>query len=166
MTINTNLNKSTPSNFELVLSKFPTEVDITPNKELTLNIYGTVIPSVNISTLYAYWQGAKTTQDGEVQFTDWIVNYTVDSNFDNWQILYKWLTYVKNNKDKMGEDPLKYAISASMVVTDNFRRRVLTVNFGNVWLMDLGEVSFSHRDYDVNLESTITLMYDYYTLGT
>jgi hypothetical protein len=162
MPIETNLNKSQSSNYQLVIGMIPTESSLQATRELTLNIFGTVLPSINIAQNLVYWMGAATKQDGEMTFDDWTVNYIVDSNFDNWKVLYNWMTFVRNEKDKFGEIPRLYAIKAMLRILDNFRQPVLVVEFENVWVTGMGEVNLTHRDYDTNLESTVTLSYDSY----
>ena len=160
MAIDTNLNKSQSSNYELVLTKLPTETTIEATKELTLNIFGTILPSIDIAQNPVYWLGSRTVQEGEMTYSDWTVNFAVDSHFDNWQTLYNWMMSIRNNRDKHGEIPRKYAITASLRILDNFRKVVLLVNFENVWISNLGEVSLTHREYDTNLEGSLTLSYD------
>jgi hypothetical protein len=49
-----------------------------------------------------------------------------------------------------------------MVVIDNYGNSVLEVIFVSIWPSMLGEVSFSQREGDVLLESTINFNYDYF----
>jgi hypothetical protein len=49
-----------------------------------------------------------------------------------------------------------------MIVIDNYGNSVLEVIFVSIWPSILGEVSFSQREGDVLLESTINFNYDYF----
>lgn len=156
-----NLNKSTSTNFELVFPVLPTETSLKGTDALVLNIYETVLPSITLDTTDINWMGATVHQDiGSIVYDSWFVNYTVDSKFNNWYTLYKWLTYINNNRDRFGRDPKEYKVDATLRVLDNFRNCIMTATFIGAWVNMLGEVALSYREGTSNLESNINIMYD------
>lgn len=159
----TNLNKATPSNFELVFPKIPVSDNVRDMQGLTLNIHTTVIPSLTLDTTEVEWQGATVFQDsGDITFEPWLVNFTVDSQFTNWITLYKWLTFINNNNDRYGRARDTYKIDATLRVLDNFRNEILVIDLIGVWINMLGEISLTYREGSQNLESSANLIYDRY----
>lgn len=163
--ISVNLDKSGPSNFQLVFPKLPTETTLGATHELTLNIHGTIIPGLSLDTIEGSWLSAVIPFDsGRMTFEPWTVEFTVDSQFLNWKVLYRWLTAINNNKDKHGALPSEYAVDATLRVTDNFRNEILRIYFTNVWINMLGEITFSMREGETNLECTCQFVYDRFEL--
>lgn len=162
-----NLNKATSTNFELYFPVIPTESSLSATTSLTLNIYETVIPSITLDTTDSYWQGGTVHQDiGGITYEPWYVNFTVDSKFENWLAMHKWITFINNNKDRFGRDRKEYTVDAMIRVLDNFRNPILTIDLIGVWINMLGQVSLSYRDGDKNLESNINIMYDRFEVRT
>ena len=163
--IDRQINKSTPTNFKLIFPKFP-YIDDDGEKELTLNIYETVIPSLTLETDELKWQGAKyITPSGKVTFNPWNVNFMVDSDFKNWIKLMRWITHINNNFDQFVRSPSTYSVMASMLVIDNWNNPILNVVFENVWITEIGEVRFSYREGSTDLVSQATFAYSRYMIA-
>jgi hypothetical protein len=165
MAIDTNINKSSPSNFELVFPKIPTETTLAATDELTINIYSTIIPGTTIVMEEGKWLGATSKfAAAPAVFEPWNVTFTVDSNFYNWKVLFKWLMYIHNNKDKLAELKSNYAIDATLRIVDNFRQEILRIFFVDLWITALNEVTLSYREGEQNIECTATFEYDRFEL--
>ena len=157
----TNLNKATASNFQLIFPKIPTGSDIKDMKQLSMNIHSTVIPSMTITTTDINWQGGVYHQDiGELVFDNWYVNFTVDSTFSNWLTLYKWLTFINNNKDTYGRSTDQYKVDATLQVLDNFRNEILVMDIHGIFINMIGEITLTYREGSQNLESSANFTYD------
>jgi hypothetical protein len=163
---NSNLNnfdKATPTNYQLVFPKIPTESTITANNPFVMNIFSAVIPSLSIGINEMFWQGNKVRYDlNPIEFDPWLVNFVVDSQIANWTLIFKWMSYINNNWNKIAEYHSEYAVDVSMVVTDNYGNMVMELIFVDIWPSTLGEISFSQREGDVILESVINFNYDYF----
>lgn len=156
-----NIDKYTPSKFEMVFSKIPTETSILAVKELTINIFGSIIPGMTLDSLDMPFMGGKVREfSGNIEFDPLTVMFNVDSKFRNWYILYSWITFINNNKDKFGENKRLYATDATIRIMDNFENTVLRINFKNIWPNSLTEVSLSYRESESILESMVTFQYD------
>lgn len=163
--MSTNLNKATPSNFELIFPKIPTSDNIRELNGLTLNIHTTVLPSITLDTTDVFWQGGTVHHDiGSISYEPWLVNFTVDSKFSNWTALYKWLTFINNNKDTYGRSTDQYKVDATLRILDNFRNEILVVDLLGVWINMVGEISLTYREGSMNLESAANFMYDRYEI--
>jgi hypothetical protein len=162
-----NIDKSSPTNFQLVFPKIPTESSISALNPLKMNIYGVIIPSITISEENLHWQGNKMKNSLiPMDYSQWNVNFVVDSNFDNWSILFRWMSHINNNNDKIAERHKNFSVDCSMVVTDNYANSILEIMFISVWPSNLGDVSFNTRDADVLLEGTVMFNYDYYKINS
>ena len=159
------LDKASPANFSLVLPNLPPDITIADTQELVINIFGTVIPGVTLDIIEHFWAGGKFHSDsGLITFDPWTTDFIVDENLLNWQILFRWLTYINNNKDRRGRIPQEYTIDATLRVVDNFQKEILRIFFTNLWINTLGEVRFSTREGDTNLESQAQFVFDRYEL--
>jgi hypothetical protein len=159
------LDKASPANFSLVLPNLPPDVTIADTQELIINIYGTVIPGVSLDVLEMYWVLGKTHMDsGGITWEPFTIEYIVDESLLNWRILHKWMMYINNNKDRRGRPPQQYTIDATIRVLDNFQKEIFKLFFVNLWVSAVGEVRFSTREGQANLESTAQFTYDRYEL--
>jgi len=161
MALTTQVNKASPNSFELVFPIVPEGVNLTSNRELTLNIFSTIIPGVTLGTEENRWQGTITTYAaGVLEFEQWSTEFIVDEEFKNWSVLYKWLQYINNNKDQMMQDNRAYTVDAFLRVVDNFQEEIFKLQFINVWINNLGEITLSHREGENVLECNALFVYD------
>ncbi len=161
----TSIDKMTPTNFQLIFPKLPTEESISANNPLVMNIFSAVIPSVSLAEEEHRWQSNKTKHALEpMEFDSWLVSYVVDAEMRNWSLLFKWMSYINENIQKH-EEHKNYAVDSSLIVTSNYRVPLVELRFRDIWPSTLGEVSFSTREGDVQLESTVNFTYDYFTVN-
>jgi hypothetical protein len=165
MALSIQLNKSNPTNFRIVFPILPSEISAYGTKELSLNVHGSVIPGVQIEQGQNNYQATKTNYSmGPMVFDAWNVDFIIDSELKNWRILFDWMTYINNNKDKMMEEASKYQVDASVLILDNFNNEVLRLAFIGVWPTSIGEITLSYRDDAPILESNVTFSYDYFEI--
>lgn len=161
MTLNAQLNKASTFSFELVFPLIPIQTDLRANEEFTLNIYETVLPGVSMGIEDRRWQGGVIhLASGELTFEPWNVNFVVDSEFKNWQILFKWLTFINNNKDKYIDIPYNYTTDATLKIVDNFQNHKFSLFFVNVWPNSLGEISLTYREGEAIMDAQVSFTYD------
>lgn len=164
MTLSVEMNKSSPTNFSMVFPILPVRSSLSANEEFTLNIHTTVIPGVTLDLLERRWQSAKANDIGMMEFQQMNTGFLVDSQFKNWKLLFEWMSYINNNKDKMIESKQNFGVDGSLIITDNFQSNILLLRFVDIFPMDLSEVSLSYREGEVVLESNVTFAYDYYEI--
>ncbi len=158
-----NMDKATPTNYQLVFPLIPTETSIGANNPFVMNIFSAILPSVSMATDEVRWQANKTRHSMlPMEFDPWLVSFVVDSKLANWKLLFKWMSFINNNNDKIAEVHKDYSVDCALVVTDNYGKSVLEVIFVSIWPSMLGEVSFSQREGDVVLESQVNFNYDYF----
>lgn len=161
------MSKATPSNFELFFPKIPTaetvENSLCSTAELTLNIFGVVLPSITLPPIDVNWQGSIRKIAGDpMEFEVLTTQFIVDSSFNNWKLLWNWMRLISNNKDKMMERYAEFAVDATLRIINNFNETAIGVKFVGMWPTNLQEVSFSHKESEIQLESAVTFIYDYF----
>jgi hypothetical protein len=165
MGLSTGLNKSVPSNFQLVFPVLPAEVSIETSRELTLNVYGSVIPSINLENLEVGWLGGKIqVQSGKLNMDPLTINFVVDSELRNWRTLVNWVFFINNNIDTFAKLGTDQSVDATLKISDNFNKEILRVIFRNVWIQTVGEITLSMREGENTLESSATFLYDRYEI--
>lgn len=162
---NTNIDKSSPTNYELVFPLIPTETTISANKPLVLNIFGSIIPSVSINETEIEWQSTKRKIVGSsLLFDQWNANFNIDSNFNNWKIIFNWMSYINNNYNKHMEEFQNYSVDASLRILDNFKQSILNLKFISIWPNNLSEVTLNQRDGETLIECNVNFSYDYFKI--
>lgn len=165
MTLSVQLNKSTPSNYRLVLPLVPEQTSVIASEELVLNIHSTIIPGVNLENIDTEWQSTRRKNaGGPMNFEDFQVDFIVDTELKNWKLLFNWMSYISNNKDKMMESYKNFSIDGSLQVLDNFHSEILRLSFVDMWPNALGSVALSHREGEAVLECNATFAYDYFEI--
>jgi hypothetical protein len=128
-----------------------------------MNIHSAVVPAITMGSEELFWQGNKT-RSGliPIEYDPWLVTFTIDSLLYNWKLIFNWMSYINNNNDKISEYHNNYSVDCSLVVTNNYGYSILEIIFVSVWPSTLGEVSFSQREGDILLDSTVSFVYDYF----
>lgn len=160
-----NLGKATPSNYELIIPKIPTENTISALNPLILNIFSTIVPGVSIAEEILNYQAAQTKRaQGPLVYEQLTVSFVVDSLFANWKLLTEWLKYINDNSEKMAELHKNYSVDATLAITDNYRQPVMAIRFVSIWPITVAEIGLSQREGDTQLECSATFNYDYFLI--
>ncbi len=160
MSILQNLNKAIGSSYELIFPIIPVTDKPKDMDVFTLNIHGTVIPSMTIGTTEPGWQNASYPMAiAPTTFEPWFVNFTVDSNYCNWFILYKWLLFINNPVTGLSTSFDKYSVDAILKIINNDNQEVMNIKIRGIYPTLLNEVSLSHRDGEINLDCAVNFNY-------
>lgn len=158
-----NIDKGSPTNYQLIFPLIPSESSIGVNNPFVMNIHSAMLPSITLASEELRWQGNKTRRGLiPMEFDPWLVSFVVDSRLDNWKLLFKWMSYINNNNDKISEYHNRYSVDCSLVVTSNYGIPIMEVIFVGIWPSNIQEVSFSQREGDILLESAVSFSYDYF----
>ena len=163
MSVIQNLNKAVSSNYELIFPIIPV-VDKPKDMDIfTLNIHGTVIPSMTCGTVEPSWQNASFPMSiAPTTFEPWFVNFTVDSNFCNWFILYKWMLFINNPITGLSKSFKDYSVDAILKFINNEDQEVMNIKITGIYPTLLNEVTLSHRDGEINLDCGVNFNYTYF----
>jgi hypothetical protein len=149
-------NRATASNYEIHFPLLPGQGSLNNSKDLTLHIFGSVVPGFGLRPIETSWQGAKVFYAGVPDYEDWDVRFIVDEVFTNWQILYSWMTLVANKRDRFSNVDSVYQIDATLRIFDNFQKTVLKLKMIDIWPKHLGSVILTAREGANLLESSVS----------
>ena len=163
--VDTQLNKASAFSFQLTFPMVPIQKEVKEGEELVLNIYDTIIPGITLGFNEERWQGAKSIMStGIIDFSQWNITFGVDSEFKNWKMLYNWMMFVNNNKNRYIKKHSIYSVDATLSIIDNFKANIFSLRFIDVWPNNLGDVSLNYREGESNLECSATFAYDRYEI--
>lgn len=163
--ITQSIDRATPTLFQLVFPILPIEKNSEKIRNFSLNLHTTSIPGINIGAQEFRWQGGQTKiHDSVVSYDDWSVDFIVDENYTNWLTIYDWIMFINNNKDQYVRDHREHSVNASLLIKNNWKKNIFTVNFIDVWPTALSEVSLSSRSGTELAECNVTFAYDRYEI--
>jgi len=155
-----NLNKALAGNYELIFPLIPV-VDKPKDMDIfSLNIHGTVIPSMTVGTSEPSWQNASfPIAIAPTTFDPWFVNFTVDSDFCNWYILYKWILFMNDPMTGIAHSHKEYAVDAVLKFINNDNKEVMNIKIYNIYPTLLNEVQLTHRNGEEILDCGVNFNY-------
>ena len=163
MSVIQNLNKAEGTSYELIfpilpVTEKPKDMDI-----FTLNIHGTVIPSMTLGTTEPQWQNASFPMAiAPTTFEPWFVNFTVDSDYCNWFTLYRWMLFINNPITGFAKSFDEYSVDAELKLINNQHDEVMKLIIKGIYPTLLNEVSLSHREGEANLDCGVSFNYTYF----
>ena len=180
MSINqSQLNKSRLDKFLMVIN-LPTSLkdinttDLGNRKDKAVNensiqfsVYGAVIPSVTVPEITEQYAGQSFKVSSHVRpaYDNITVNFTIDNNFNNYWILYKWLDLLNNdrdsvfdfdnisktqspstrNKNKSLTPPDLYMADMTLYAKDEFDKNKVKFTYKNAFPVTLGAINYNYR---------------------
>ena len=160
------ISKATATEYAFILGKIPNGTNIHDADILRLNIFSIALPGVSLTNTEMPWEGSHVQYHiGGITFDPLNINFIVDSEFENWKTLFRWLTYIANNKDIPSQKPDDYVTDANIIIYDNFSNPHTFVTFKNIWIQSLGELTFSIRDGETHIECNAIFYYDRYEIA-
>jgi len=151
--------------FQLTFGQLPISSNMIDNKKLTLHLFDSILPSVSFGLGEENWLGHTINRVYEnLTFSPLTANFMVDENFDNWKLLFKWLSYINNNKDVHGKAKNEYSIDANLIVYNNFHSQILKIAYIDIFPHELDSITLSYREGENYLTCACTFSYDYYEI--
>lgn len=156
-------NSASDNSFQLVFPKLPHENEL--DREFILHIFQTTMPGVSFDKQELGWQGFSLPAIfSKLDFEEWNLNFNVDETLDNWKRLFKWMSFINNNRNIAGKKIEEYVIDANLIVYDNYENLVAKLMFANVFPISLSSANFSTREGKDYLTSQITFGYTYFDI--
>lgn len=163
---NYSINPASGNNFQLIFPVLPFSSDLFTSKQLILQLINTGIPGLSFDKNTSDWNGKHINSiNSDLNFEELELTFLIDENFENWKILYDWLTKINNNKDIVGKDLNEYSIDASLIVYNHYNSQILSLSYYNIFPISLDKVTLSYRDGENYLECTSTFSYDYFEVN-
>jgi len=175
-------NKSRLDKFLLVLNLPPILKDISNDylgsrkntgiieNSLQFSVYGTVVPAIQVpeESLYYAGQSMKVSKHTRPVYENVTVNFTIDNEYNNYWILYKWLDLMNDEKistfngkeifDKPNISPKErnnkktltpvdlYQADISLYAKDEFDKNKVKFVFTKAFPVNLGSINFNYRE--------------------
>jgi hypothetical protein len=97
-----------------------------------------------------------------MEYGEWKTKFQIDQNFNNYILLYDWLTSAYDGISVFGSLTNDYQITANLLVLDNWDNVVVTWEFKKLWPSSLGDVQFSYKNGSEILECDVVFIYDFF----
>jgi hypothetical protein len=175
------LNKARLDKFLLVLNLPPVLKDISNDylgsrentgiieNSLQFSVYGSVVPSVTVPEISQGYAGQfyKVSSHTRPAYENVSVNFTVDNEFNNYWVLYKWLDFLNDEKlskfnakelanipnlspavkstDDSLSPPSLYQADISLIAKDEFDQNKVKFTYTKAFPVSLGGISYNYR---------------------
>jgi hypothetical protein len=148
---------------------------------LQYSVYGTVVPATNIqaSNLPYAGQSLNVTTGKRDNYAPITVNFTVDNGFNNWWVLWKWLSFINDpeqsildsdNLTPIAKNSLNkvvysntgnlepYQTKITVYGLDEYNSKKIQWNYSKAFITNLAGISYNYRTPD-QMESSFTFTF-------
>lgn len=171
-------NKSRKDKFLLVMglpqalrgisSKFERSTNTILPDTLQFSIFGSIAPTIEIPAVNTKYSGQTLSHSSHVRtsYEPNTVNFTVDNRFNNYWVIYTWLSLLNNDetgvydageRTKSGPN-MDYRTDISIFALDEYNKRIGEFLYTGAFPTSLGGISYSYRDGS-EIESSFTYSY-------
>lgn len=134
---------------------------------LQFSVYGAVIPSVTVPEITEQYAGQSFKVSSHVRpaYDNITVKFTIDNNFNNYWILYKWLDLLNNDRDSVFDfdnisktqspstrdknksltPPDLYMADMTLYAKDEFDKNKVKFTYKNAFPVSLGAINYNYR---------------------
>lgn len=154
-----------PTTFKLLFPKVPTTNEAEDSDEFFLNLFQTVLPSVELEANEQHWQGNRLYGSAVgINYGSFTPSFFVDEDFKNYIMIFDWMMAIRNGIGTQyhGKNATDYQIDSRLVVMDNFNNPIISFKFTNLWPSSLGEITFSYQEGESFLTCDAEFLYDYF----
>lgn len=154
---------------------------------LQFSVYGAVVPQIrtNIEELYYGGQTLKVANHTRPPYDNVTVNFTVDNQFNNYWLLYKWLDLINDEKNSVFDSkdlsntpdiPLAlqnkkrasntmdlYTTNFTLYGKDEFDQNIIKFNYSKAFPVNLGSIDYNYRDPG-EVETTLEFAFSQFTV--
>ena len=176
------LNKARKDKFILVLGLPKAFLRLYPEtkiRELQISVYGSPVPAINIPSKEVNFMGQQLKVTGEARspYGPLNVNFSVDNEFRNYWILWKWLDIINNSEESRMDTyfenyetinqrvinknsnnmPIYFDYMTDMTIygMDEYNNRKIEFTYKKAFITGLGEISYNYRDPS-EMESSVS----------
>lgn len=172
------LNKSRKDKFKMVfqlplaLKKIDTIVNRSTNTiiedSMQFSIYGTIIPQITVPALDIRYSGSTlyNSSHSKNPYPPTTVKFTVDSGYNNYWVIYKWLDLLHNEKTGVfdqqnlidGNIFTQYQTDITIYGVDEFNNNKIKFVYKQAFPTDIGAIDYDYRNSN-EIESSFTFVY-------
>jgi len=137
---------------------------------LQFSVYGSVVPSIKVpeENLGYAGQSFKISKHSRPPYENVKVNFTIDNEFNNYWVIYKWLDLLNDektsqfngkgilktanvstkekNQNKTSTSPDLYQTDITLYALDEFDKNKVKFVYTNAFPVDLGGINFNYRE--------------------
>jgi hypothetical protein len=142
---------------------------------LQFSVYGAVVPDIEIAAVNVRYSGQTYVTSSHVRepYPPVTVNFTVDNRYNNYWVIYKWLSIINDPKTNVydfdnlteskknisgGRNLELYKANLSIFALDEYDKRTVEFLYTEAFPTALGGISFNHRDAS-EIETNFTFSY-------
>jgi hypothetical protein len=158
-------------NLPQVLYKQSITNDLININPLQISIHGAVVPSIQVPSNEVRFAGQSYNVSSYTRpnYQPLNVNFIIDNKFQNYWILWKWLSILNDPKTSLysGTDPkqetwkdklqdgilTEYQANFSVIGLNEYNQRSIEFIYYNGFITNLGGINYSYRDSEI-IEST------------
>ena len=136
---------------------------------LQFSIYGAEIPRVVVPEIVVPYAGQSFKVSGHTRpaYPNVVVNFTIDSKFKNYWVIYKWLDLLNNDHSSSYDDdnlsnkpqvdpaaltngkslipPVEYQADITLYALDEFNEKIAKFVYTSAFPVGLGGIAFNYR---------------------
>ena len=167
------LNRASKDRFLLVLNlpqvlrKQSISNDLINIDPLQISINGTIVPSIQVPPNEVRFNGQSynVTSYTRPNYSPLTVNFVVDNKFQNYWILWKWLTILNDPKTSLytGTDPkletwrdriesgilAEYQTNFSVIGLNEYNQKTIEFIYYNAFITGLGGITYDYTDAEI-----------------
>lgn len=154
-------------NLPQILKKQSRENELINIDPLQISIYGTVVPTIQVPSNEARFGGQSynVSSYARPNYGPLTVNFIVDNKFQNYWVLWKWLTILNDPKESLytGTDPkletwkdrlqtgilTEYQTNFSVIGLNEYNQKTIEFNYYNGFITSLGSISYDYTDPEI-----------------
>jgi len=127
-------------------------------ERLRFSVWGSVIPDISVNKIETSFGGQtfKFSGNSRPSYPSIVCNFTVDNNYDNYYILWKWLDIQNGALEGLSENRIKtYSTNISIFPLAEYGAPVAEFIYYDAFITGIGGINVSTRDAS-ETESTFT----------
>jgi hypothetical protein len=172
------LNKSRSDKFTLVFSLPPALRTINSKTDRTtfnvnedafqFSVFGAVVPEINVPAIQIGYGGSNLHNSSHARepFPPVTVDFTIDNGFNNYWVLYKWLSLMHDEKDGLfdGSDIVtdqafsNYQTDMTLFGMDEYDNKRIEFTYTKAFPVVLGAINYNYREA-IEITSSMTFVY-------
>jgi hypothetical protein len=174
------LNKSRLDKFLLVFELPPSLKDINVRDQgdrnsknvmrdtMHMSVYGAIVPELTVAAIEIPYGGSNLYQSAHARepYPPVTVNFTIDNEFNNYWVIYKWLNLMHDQKtgiyDQDGQDNddnfTNYQTSMTLYGLDEYENRRIEFTYTKAFPTILGNIEYNYRTTG-EIEASFTFVY-------
>jgi len=132
------------------------------------SIYGAVVPAINVPAIQIPYAGSNLYNSSHAKqpFEPVTVNFTVDNEFNNYWVIYKWLNLMHDQKtglfdaDQLISDDnfADYQTDMTIFGLDEFDNKRIEFTYKKAFPITLGGINYNYRE-SAEIDSSMTFVF-------